>query len=238
MKTHFTAAVAVGCLWVLTSIANAETSVSMSSDIGGPYSVRARNIKEVQLEYKFRSTVRQQTDFSCGSAAVATLLTYHFNQPISEDNVIRAMYEVGDQAKIRREGFSLLDMKRYLEARGYRADGFEIPKEKFDKLIAANIPFIVLIRDSGYNHFVVVKGVQGEYVLLGDPAKGARIVSRQDFDAMWPGRVAFLVQARNIEPRFNVAEHWKVSPQMALGQALNYDSLAAVTLLRRQASDY
>ena len=37
---------------------------------GGEYSVRVRSLKEA----KFRSTVRQQYDFSCGSAALATAM--------------------------------------------------------------------------------------------------------------------------------------------------------------------
>ncbi len=40
------------------------------------------------------------------------------------------MFERGDQAKIRKEGFSMLDMKRYLESLGLRADGFELPVDR------------------------------------------------------------------------------------------------------------
>ena len=47
------------------------------------------------------------------------------------------MFVRGDQAKIKREGFSLLDMKRYLEAHGFEADGFEEP---LDKLAEARHP--------------------------------------------------------------------------------------------------
>jgi predicted double-glycine peptidase len=85
---------------------------------GATYRVPVKSMKEL----KFSSTTRQQYDFSCGSAALATLLTYHYGYPINETVAFKAMWEIGDQAKIRREGFSLLDMQRYLASIGFKAD--------------------------------------------------------------------------------------------------------------------
>ncbi|WP_204283799.1 C39 family peptidase, partial [Klebsiella pneumoniae] len=69
----------------------------------------------------FRTVVRQQYDYSCGSAAVATLLRYHYGRPTVESDVFSAMWRSGDQAQIKRAGFSMLDMKRYLDSQGYMA---------------------------------------------------------------------------------------------------------------------
>jgi len=54
------------------------------------------------------------------------------------------MWQYGDQEKIQREGFSLLDIKNYLNSRGYSADGYEAP---LSKLSEARIPAIALIKD-------------------------------------------------------------------------------------------
>ena len=83
--------------------------------VGGRFTVKVTSLKEA----RFKATTRQQFDFSCGSAALATLLTHHYARPVSEQTVFEAMYALGDQAKIRREGFSLLDMKNYLKAQGF-----------------------------------------------------------------------------------------------------------------------
>ncbi|WP_449406271.1 C39 family peptidase, partial [Massilia phosphatilytica] len=72
---------------------------------GARFDVPVKSMREL----RFTSTTRQQYDFSCGSAALATLLTYHYGHPISETVAFKAMWDNGDQAKIRREGFSLLD---------------------------------------------------------------------------------------------------------------------------------
>ena len=67
-------------------------------------------------ELRFVETVRQGNDFSCGSAAIATLLTYHYERPTTELQVFEKMWNQGNKKKIREHGFSMLDMKHYLEA--------------------------------------------------------------------------------------------------------------------------
>jgi len=163
---------------------------------------------ESMKELKFRSVVRQQYDFSCGSAAVATLLTYHYDRSVSELEVFKAMFEHGNKERIRKEGFSMLDMKRYLEAHGYQADGFKVP---LDKLKQVGVPAIVLTNDDGYSHFVVVKGMADGRVLLGDPAKGLRILPRAEFERIWNGLV-FVIRNRMQVARkhFNQDKEWSV----------------------------
>jgi len=186
-------------------------------------------------EARFRTTVRQQYDFSCGSAALATLLSHHYDFPVTEQEIFRDMFVRGDQARIRREGFSLLDMKRYLATRGFTADGFEQP---LDKLAQAGLPAIVLVADNGYRHFVVIKGVQGERVLLGDPAGGTRALSRQGFEAIWQNRLLFVIHGRPGTPHFNEAADWRVAPQALLAEGIMRDSLRDVTVPKLGASDF
>ena len=172
-------------------------------------------------------TLLQQYDFSCGSAAVATLLTHHYGLAVSERTVFDAMFRQGDQQKIQREGFSLLDMKRFLQSQGFEADGFEQP---LDKLLEARVPAIVLINENGYHHFVVVKGLRGDRVLIGDPANGTRAVSRAVFEASWQGRLLFVIHNRMEQAKFNLAADWRAAPQAPLTAGVNRDGLAGVTL--------
>src|ERR1700739_1489884 len=58
------------------------------------------------LERRFQTVVRQRYDFSCGSAALATLMRYHYGKPTSEEFVFLGMWNTGDQARIRQLGFS------------------------------------------------------------------------------------------------------------------------------------
>jgi hypothetical protein len=165
-------------------------------------------------------TLLQQYDFSCGSAALATLLTHHYDYPVTEQFVFEEMYERGDKKKIHIEGFSLLDMKRFLAAHGFQADGFEQPLEKLNE---ARVPAIVLINENGYHHFVVVKGVQPDRVLIGDPASGTRALPRKDFEASWKNGLLFVIHNRMEQARFNLAADWRVAPRAPMGSGLNRD---------------
>jgi uncharacterized protein len=144
------------------------------------------------LGRRYETVVRQRYDFSCGSAALATLLRFHYDDPQDEQSTFLGMWRDGDRAQIRRQGFSLLDMKRYLAQRGIPADGYEL---SLDQVVAARIPGIALIDFNGYRHFVVVKGVEGRTVILGDPSLGLRREDRRTFEKQWNG-VYFALNGR------------------------------------------
>jgi predicted double-glycine peptidase len=224
----------------LASAANIQAAgLDLPTDVaGGRFVVGVKSMKQALLEMRFRTTIPQQFDYSCGAAAIATLLTFHYSRPVSEREVIAEMYVRGDQPKILKEGFSLLDMKLYLEAHGYGADGFEIDAGQFDQLLAENVPFIALIKDGGYNHFVVIKGATGSHVLMGDSAKGGRVMLRRDFEQMWDGRIAFVIHSHQDLARFNVPDDWQVVPRVALGGFVTNDNLAALTFLRPGPNDF
>ena len=124
-------------------------------------------------ERRFLTVVRQHYDFSCGSAALATLLRYHYGDMQNEQTIFVGMWQNGDREQIRRLGFSLLDMKRYLDARGIKSDGYKVTIQDIQR---TGVPGIALIELRGYKHFVVVKGVEGGQVLVGDPSFGIRLI--------------------------------------------------------------
>lgn len=198
--------------------------VGLNSGAGGHFSVPVVTLKEA----RFRTIIKQQYDFSCGSAAVASLLTFHYDTPTSEQDVFTAMWEVGNQEKIKQYGFSLLDMKNYLEGNGFQADGFRIT---LDKLLEVGIPAITLINTNGYKHFVVVKGIGGPEVLLGDPALGVRIMDREAFEGIWSG-IAFVVRTKVDTGRehFNSDDDWAVRAKAPFGTALTRQGLASFTM--------
>jgi predicted double-glycine peptidase len=198
---------------------------------GGSYALHVTSLKEA----RFRSTVRQHVDFSCGSAAVATLLSYHYDMPVSEEQVFNTMYAHGDQPRIQREGFSLLDMKRYLAQLGFTADGFVQP---LNKLAEAHLPAIVRVAENGYWHFVVIKGMDDERVLIGDPAGGTRTMRRDVFEAAWPDRLLFVIHHWKGQPHFNQANEWNVAPRAALGEAINRAGLTDLTLPKNGSGNF
>jgi predicted double-glycine peptidase len=157
----------------------------------------------------FRTVVRQQHDFSCGSAALATLLTHHYGRPTGEAEVFEAMYAAGDQERIQERGFSLLDMQRELAALGYQADGYRVPLSRLQNV---GTPAIVLIETNGYRHFVVVKGIRDDQVLIGDPSAGLLIYPRAQFEAIWNG-VIFVIHGTETKGAFDLETEWNAQPR-------------------------
>ncbi len=129
--------------------------------------------KQVQSirERRFADLVEQKTDFSCGAAALATIPEKASRRPARRAGGDPGMLAHADPEIVRTQGFSMLDMKRYVESMGMRARGYRIEAAQLEQL---KIPAIVLMEIRGYKHFVVLQRTQGEYVYVGDPALGAQ----------------------------------------------------------------
>ncbi|MBC7514313.1 MAG: C39 family peptidase [Herminiimonas sp.] len=153
------------------------------------------------LEIRRRNVVIQKWDLSCGAAALTTLLRYQHGEPVTEKLVAASLmrrpeYIEHPELIQVREGFSLLDLKRDVTARGYKGIGYGKMELK-DAL--AKAPLLVPIEVNGYNHFVVFRGASNGSVLLADPAWGNRTMPINAFVASWInypgfGRVGFAVQ--------------------------------------------
>ncbi len=143
------------------------------------------------MELKWQHVVRQELDYSCGSAALATLLQYYHGMPVTEEEIIRQVVEAGDIRKIkRRGGFSLLDLKKFAKKHGFSGEGYRMD---FEALVQLQKPVIVPVVWRGYDHFVVFRGIDGGRVYLADPAYGNVTVKVDSFMAMWNKRIAFVV---------------------------------------------
>ena len=167
------------------------------------------------LARRFNTVVRQQYDFSCGSAALATLLRYHYDLPRTEGDVFTGMWREGDQGRIRQVGFSLLDMKRYLADNRIRADGYRV---SLDQIAQRGLPGIALITVKGYRHFIVVKGIAGGQVLIGDPSLGLRSMPVGQFQSIWNGLYFVLNSNLDVGQRnFNGERQWRVLARAPVG---------------------
>lgn len=186
---------------------------------GGVYHVHLTTLQQL----KFRTVIRQKYDFSCGSAAIASLLSFHYGIPTKEMTVFSSMWKHGNRRKIEKEGFSMLDMKKYLARRGLRSNGF---RSTLDRVAKAGVPGIVLLDLGGYLHFVVVEGVKQGRVLIADPATGTRTMSAEDFKKAWNG-IYFVVlnDVREARATFNRASAWAVQPRAPVDMARNITNL-------------
>jgi uncharacterized protein len=156
------------------------------------------------LEMRRENVIVQNYDLSCGAAALATLLVFQHGDQVTEKEIAEQLisdprYLANPLLVRQNQGFSLLDLKRYVERRGYVGIGYG--KLELEDLIEL-APILVPIHTKGYNHFVIYRGIVGNRVALADPAFGNRSMLIEDFKAAWInspefGKVGFVVQRRD-----------------------------------------
>ncbi len=141
--------------------------------------------------FKDQNIIKQEFDYSCGSAALATLLNYYLGENLSEQQVIQGMMEYGDSRLIEeRRAFSLLDMKQFVTVLGYHGAGYTA---ELDDLRTLDKPCIVPIEFSGYKHFVVYRGTYADHMFFADPFMGNMSFTVNEFEKMWHKNIVFIV---------------------------------------------
>ncbi|HYD93953.1 MAG TPA: C39 family peptidase [Noviherbaspirillum sp.] len=158
--------------------------------VGGPAVTQPVKI-EPHSELKFRNIVHQAYDYSCGSAALVTLLNNYIGIKVDEQQAMEGMLERGEKEKIiERRGFSLLDMKRYVASLGVDSAGFRAEVKDLRTLAH---PAIVPIDYAGFKHFVVLRGIRDDLVYLADPSAGNIVLSVHEFASLWDRNTLFIL---------------------------------------------
>lgn len=148
------------------------------------------------LEDQFRGIVRQAYDYSCGSAALTTLLNGYVGTQLNEQQTMSGLLRYGEYDRIiERRSFSLLDMKRFVAALGLESGGY---RGEFEDLVKQGQPAIVPISYAGFKHFVVYKAYKNGRVYVADPALGNISFDEERFKEVWENNTLFLI---NVAPQ-------------------------------------
>lgn len=153
------------------------------------------------IEIKNTHLVRQQHDYSCGSAALATILTHYYDRNITEEKILQAVMKMKGLSKNssleeykKANGLSFMDLSIYAASKGFRPLGLALDMEALQKI---KIPLILYVKIRKSEHFTVYKGMDDTYVYLADPSFGNTKVKRSKFEEMfyqredlkYPGKV-------------------------------------------------
>ncbi|WP_081697603.1 C39 family peptidase [Marinobacter sp. ES-1] len=122
--------------------------------------------------------IKQDLDYSCGAASLATVLSEYYGLPVTEEEILKIMNKEDMRA-------SFDDMANALKELGFRGVGYAASFEQLTKL---KIPVIVYTKHRRDDHFSVLRGINSETVWLADPSLGNRTYSRYQFLEMWETR--------------------------------------------------
>lgn len=143
--------------------------------------VYVKNAKQLRNE----NIVMQQRDFSCGAAALATVLNYYWEEDVSETALLVLVAKLLTKEELQdrvKNGLSLMDLKRVAQAGGYAAI---VGKFSIERLGESKLPLIVAITVNEYDHFVVYRGRDEEFIYLADPIRGKLRLPVATFVEQW-----------------------------------------------------
>ncbi|NMC32506.1 MAG: hypothetical protein GYA36_08625 [Veillonellaceae bacterium] len=174
-----------GLLFCLAVLAANATAV-----IASPSSVSAANYYEMTANPWYVSLgvkgYQQTTDYTCGPAAVMSLLHWYGRLDASELNAateLRIAREMGTgDLQSRRPGTSVAQMTNWLERNGFRvASGEDGTLELLQKFLKKKIPVLVEWIDWG-GHWVVATGYHAAYE---SPTRGPDTIFFADPASHW-----------------------------------------------------
>jgi uncharacterized protein len=152
-------------------------------------------------ELQRRNVVMQEYDYSCGAAAVATVLQYYWEDPVTEKQILETLLKIltVDEVKDRiKKGMSITDLRRASVEMGYLSS---IGSMSFEQLAESKIPGVVPITIKGFDHFVVFRGVAGGRVYLADPVRGNVRPTLAEFCGQWKDGAILVVIKKGEQPR-------------------------------------
>jgi predicted double-glycine peptidase len=119
--------------------------------------------------------VKQQLDYSCGAASMATILNEFYGMSVTEKDVLTRMGAT--------DRSSFQQLADVAPAYGVRAGGLML---SFDDLKQLKIPAIAYVQYRGEDHFTVIRGIRRDGVVhVADPSWGNRQLTAHQFRRMW-----------------------------------------------------
>lgn len=146
-------------------------------------------------DMRHRGVVLQQSDWSCASASMSTLLAEKFAMTVPEsalfDLIVMPLSETPEMLKrIEVDGMSAGHLLQMARALGLKGQGV---RRTLPGLIEAEpLPVIARITEPHpeepgrlFQHWVVISGIAGERIMVRDPVRGNRRMPLYAFRAAW-----------------------------------------------------
>jgi len=122
--------------------------------------------------------VKQDLDYSCGAASVATIMNGFYGLDVTEAELLDRMEADG--------AASFQDLAEVVQPYGLKGMGIAL---NFEQLHQLKVPAIAYLKYRGDDHFSVIRSVNPDgSVSLGDPSWGNRRFTQQQFLGMWETR--------------------------------------------------
>ena len=138
---------------------------------------------------------KQDLDYSCGSAAVATILRAYYGVEVYERDILKEVEKLGNDGAA-----SFSDLQKAVQTFGFKATGISTD---FDTLKTIKIPALLYLKYRDQDHFSVLRGISDSHVLLADSSWGNRTFTVHQFSKLWlddtlKGKVLVIVPDKEV----------------------------------------
>jgi predicted double-glycine peptidase len=146
------------------------------------------------------NVVMQQADYTCGAAALATLIRYFWGDKITEVDILASIMtrlsaeELTDRST---NGLSMTDLRRAAVDHGYLA---VIGRRTMPQLLEVKVPVILRIRHREHEHFVVLRGFREGRAFLADPIRGNVRLPIEELACEWTDEAVLVVVKPGVQP--------------------------------------
>jgi len=126
---------------------------------------------------RYQGVIGQTNYYTCGAAAVATLLTHYYRQPTTENEILELSEKAmtGSNKKPQERGITALALRQALADKGIQTRGMRLTLTSLaDYFRKGGLP-VVLHVTKPQMHYVLAVGMVGDWVILADPSWGRRI---------------------------------------------------------------
>ncbi len=139
------------------------------------------------VDLRDAGVVKQSLDYSCGVASMATLLSYYFERPTEEKELLQLLENKAELWRLpedwRETGVSFALLAKMAAYFKLDAVGVTVDPETLGRL---SIPAIAYLEYRGFPHFTVIRGIDaGGRIQLADSSWGNRMLSNREFVALW-----------------------------------------------------
>lgn len=132
---------------------------------------------------RYQGVVGQTSYYTCGPAAVATLLRYYYGINTSETEILELSHQAIKESGKNPEdgkGINAFALQKALTSKGLLSRGIKIPPANLsDYFNRGGVPLILHVTIPQL-HYVLAVGMIGDWVIIADPSWGRKIIHLND----------------------------------------------------------
>lgn len=181
---------------------------------------------------RYQQTIGQTDIYTCGAAAVATIFTHFYKQPVGELEVLQIAEKVmeGSGKKPQESGLNALSLKQALIIKGIDADVKEVTLEQLKRYFdRGGLPIVIHVTIP-QPHYILAIGILEDWLIVSDPTLGRGMFPLENLNTQ-KGFSGIVIMARPSEESAQIAKkQQQISKDWADGRLQRFNTMKRNTL--------